>query len=234
MLARNKLLLRRCFGAPFALCRPHRARSPLLLGRATSAAAGAFQRAAPRRNPRSGATARTSGTFPVGSLSVPCRFPVAPVTSRVGTYVGPPEAVPRCGSVGYDPGGSLVLPWPHVATVYVSQRVLCRFVVTRRSSSTVAPRRPLHHSPPPRARVVRVTRSFTPPRPPTTRASWNDVVRQPAVSNTPVAACGRESSPITRLCRQAPMMAKDMHPSHVLVWLLEPRECFFAAYICRT
>ena len=125
-------------------------------------------------------------------------------------------------------------PWPHVATVYVSQRVLCRFVVTRRSSSTVAPRRPLHHSPPPRARVVRVTRSFSPPPPPTTRASWNDVVRQPAVSNTPVAACGRESSPITRLCRQAPMMAKDMHPPHVLVWLLEPRECFFAAYICRT
>ena len=77
--------------------------------------------------------------------------------------------------------------------VYVSQRVLCRSVVTRRSSPTVAPRHPLNHSPPPRARVVRVTRSFTPPRPPTTRASWNDVVRQPAVSNTPVAACGRES-----------------------------------------
>ena len=163
------------------------------------------------------------------NLSLTCRSRDVPCG-----HVGPPEAVPRCGSVGYDPGGSLVLPWPHVATVYVSQRVLCRFVVTRRSSSTVAPRRALHHSPPPRARVVRVTRSFTPPRPPTTRASWNDVVRQPAVSNTPVAACGRESSPITRLCRQAPMMAKDMHPSHVLVWLLEPRECFFAAYICRT
>ena len=165
----------------------------------------------------------------VGRLSVSCRSRDVPCG-----HVGPPEAVPRCGSVGYDPGGSLVLPWPHVATVYVSQRVLCRSVVTRRPSPTVAPRRPLHHSPPPRARVVRVTRSFTPPRPPTTRASWNDVVRQPAVSNTPVAACGRESSPITRLCRPAPMMVKDLHPPHVLVWLLEPRECACAAYICRT
>ena len=173
----------------------------------------------------------------VGWLSEGCRKAVANMSLPRDVpcgHVGPPEAVPRCGSVGYDPGGSLVLPWPHVATVYVSQRVLCRFVVTRRSSSTVAPRRPLHHSPPPRARVVRVTRSFTPPRPPTTRASWNDVVRQPVVSNTPVAACGRESSPITRLCRPAPMMVKDLHPPHVLVWLLEPRECFFAAYICRT
>ena len=153
---------------------------------------------------------------------------------RAGAPSRPPKPVPRCGSVGYDPGGSSVLPRPHVATVYVSQRVLCRSVVTRRSSPTVAPRHPLNHSPPPRARVVRVTRSFTPPRPPTTRASWNDVARQPAVSNTPVAACGRESSPITRLCRPAPMMAKDLHPPHVLVWLLEPRECVCAAYICPT
>ena len=37
-----------------------------------------------------------------------------------------------------------------------------------------------------------------------------------------------------RLCRPAPMMAKDLHPPHVLVWLLEPRECVCAAYICPT
>ena len=121
---------------------------------------------------------------------------LAPATSRARARGRdrPPEPVPRCGSVGYDPGGSSVLLQQPAAAVRAPQRVLLRSVVTRRSSSTVAPRRPLENSPPPRARTVRMTPLVRLPCPPTTRTPRTNVVRQPAASNAAASACGKDSS----------------------------------------
>ena len=110
---------------------------PPLRGRAASAAAGGFQRAAPRRNPRSGCPARTSFAFHRATTALlPCYYR-APVTSRARArgHVGPPEAVPRCGSVGYDPGGGVV-----AATAACRDRIRLptRALSLRRDPSLVA------------------------------------------------------------------------------------------------
>ena len=44
----------------------------------------------------------------------------------------PPEPVPRCGSVDYDPGGTSVLLCQPVAAVRAPQRVILRSVVSHR------------------------------------------------------------------------------------------------------
>ena len=171
--------------------------------------------------------------FLVGFLSVPCRSRDVPCPCSWARWASGGGAAVRVGRLR--PRGGVV-----AATAACRDRIRLptRALSLRRDPSLVAHGRSSSSSPPLAAATCPcrpcVTRSFSPPPPPTTRASWNDVARQPAVSNTPVAACGMESSPITRLCRPAPMMAKDLHPPHVLVWLLEPRECVCAAYICPT
>ena len=159
-----------------------------------------------------------NGGHQIGGAS--CRMVVSPREGRgrAGAPSRPPKPVPRCGSVGYDPGGSSVLPRPHVATAYVSQRVLRRSVVNRCSSPTVAPRRPLHHSPPPRPYVSSAWPALSPPPAPPHHPGVierrcpaaggvkhaRSGVRQGVITHHPLVPSsthdGQGHAPITRAC----------------------------------
>ena len=116
-------------------------------------------------------------------------------------------------------------------------RLPTRALSLRRDPSLVAHGRSSSSSPPLAAATCPCRPCdplFQPPAPPHHPCVMER--RCPAAGGVKHARGGVRQGVIThhRLCRPAPMMAKDLHPPHVLVWLLEPRECVCAAYICPT